>query len=57
MDNLNKEEDLIKKLAKPIIPFSSIEKILDENAKKLGYENHKDLLQKIGWNDRFKNKA
>jgi hypothetical protein len=47
------EEELMIKLAKPFITFSLIEKKLDENARKLGYENHKDLLHKTGWTERF----
>jgi len=56
MNDFTKEElNLINMMNKFSIPFSSLEKILNNNAIKLGYINHKDLLQKTGWVERFDN--
>ncbi len=54
MTNLTKKELIIyKKLEKPLMGFDDIQKILDTEVKKMGYENHRDFLIKTGWADRF----
>lgn len=47
------EQDILDKLKKPVITFEEVQEAMDEEAQVLGYENHKDLLTKIGWLNRF----
>lgn len=56
MNDFTKEEyAALSAIAKPVIPFSIIQKKLDEKAIELGYENHNDFLTRTGWKERFCN--
>jgi hypothetical protein len=54
MNEFTKEElHCLERIKNPIFTFYEIQKAMDEQSQKFGYENHKDFLIKTGWADRF----
>lgn len=52
-DFTKKEKEVYLSLARPLLKFDLIKKILDKKARELGFKNHDDLLSSTGWHGRF----